>query len=157
MGLKDSARQTFSFKDDSDSLQSSQVESRIVIQQFQRQDGGRVAFQLYHQHRTVVFGAMGRGHLILEVGVAQLVSDDAGQLAVVERIGEAIRKHEHTAAPELGRRNVVLEKEQIELAAAPVQLERLAKDCFDAAEQLALCNSPFMKRGGERRDGLRAK
>ena len=48
-------------------------------------------------------------------------------------------------------------EEQIKLAAALVQLESLAKDCLNAAEQLALRNSPFMKRGGKRRYGLRAK
>src|SRR5262249_57383596 len=101
-----------------------------------------------------VFDAMGRRHLILEVGVAQLVRDHAGQLAIVERIGEAVGKHKHAAAPERGRRNVVLEEEQIELAAAPVRLERLTKDRLDAAEQLALRYSPFMKRGGGGRPRL---
>src|SRR5215475_11851151 len=124
MGLKDSARQTLSFDDDLDSLQPSQVESRFVIQQFQRQDGDRVAFHIAR--------------------------------ASLARWAAAISSSK-TAAPEHGRRNVILEKEQIELAASLVQLKRLAKDCLDATEQLALRNSPFMKRGGKRRHGLRAK
>jgi hypothetical protein len=38
-----------------------------------------------------------------------------------------------------------------------VQLERLTKHGLDATEQLALRNSPFMKRGGKRCYGSRAK
>jgi len=52
----------------------------MVTQQFQRQDGDRVAFQLNHSHRARFFGSLGLRHLILEVGVAQLVRDYASQL-----------------------------------------------------------------------------
>jgi hypothetical protein len=50
----------FKINDDLDSLQSSQVESGVVIQHLQRQDGDPIAFQLDHAHRAGVFGAQSR-------------------------------------------------------------------------------------------------